>query len=132
MLGAFLIVHFAYQLPVVLLRDRATVSNQTTRVGLYRNARKHFVGDIHRHFAVLCRIDLIVDEWRLQGDLPARVAGRGSKRRPIARQHGRGGNEGLCVGRVRAKFCSLVPAKKEQLILHDRPAHCSTVLVTLQ
>ena len=75
MLAAFLIVHFAHQLPVVLLRDRATVSNQTARVGLFRNGRKHSGGDIHRHFAVLRPIDLIVDEWRLQDDRLARIAG---------------------------------------------------------
>src|SRR5262249_59108158 len=107
-LSASRVVYFAHQLPVVLLRDRATVSNQTTRVGLYWNALEHFVGDIHGHFAVLRRIDQIVDEWRPQRDLPSRVACGRSERTPIARQHGRGWNERLGVCRIRTKFGTLV------------------------
>ena len=89
-------------------------------------------GDRPSSFAVLRGIDAIIGEWRPQAPGNPRIASGGGERSPIARQHRRSRNEVLYVGRIRPKCRALIRAKEEYFILHDRPADCSSKLISLE
>ena len=112
MLCVLLIVDFADVDVVVPLYRRAN-SYQSTLVWRDRLASQNFVGNVHGDFAVLIGTDAIVVEWRPKRARHPGVAGRGGKRSPIARKHGRRGNELLHVCGTLPKFRRLESREKE-------------------
>ena len=88
--------------------------------------------DVHGRLAVERRINAVVRERRCQIELPARIALRRSKCRPVAGHHCfcRDKREG--VSAAAARYCALVAAEEEQLVTDNRPTKRPPVLIPLQ
>src|SRR5207244_1377505 len=104
----------------------------TAVVGRRNLCCQNFGRDECRYLAVSGGIDPIVDEWRSQNNLAARIAYRRSKRSPVPCQHRRRRKERLGIGWILTDNRSLITTKEKQLVLCNRSANRPTKLVALQ
>src|SRR5439155_16837193 len=110
MLGALLIIDFTDELMIIFLA-RASPCHKTAVVGRRNLCCQNFGRDECRYLAVSGGIDPIVDEWRSQNNLAARIAYRRSKRSPVPCQHRRRRKERLGIGWILTDNRSLIATK---------------------
>src|SRR5262249_52202663 len=126
-LCVLLIINFCDRLQLILSCDHSVHKPSATVDSLRKCGC-----NVKRWFAILRRIDAVVDEWRLQCDLTSPITDGRGERRKVSCQSSSCGHK--CSDRISVGTGSstLISTEKEQPVFQNRTTECSPVLVTFE